>query len=1846
MNLMKFDALSRKVLALIIAVAIIATSVAVTLVSVATGEWDGSAATSFKEGAGTEDDPYLVSTPAELKLAVTSTGLNGDGAKNYYKMTGDIYLNPALSDDWVSNSPISWGTADLKTASADTAFAGVFDGDGYMVYGLYVNETYTAPEGTTADRSVAAGLFPTIAAGADIKNVGIDKAFLSLKNNHETDALAYAGQVGLVGYAYNSSAAKITIDRCFIGSDVTMKAVFAGLVGDLKSNTSASVVLTNCYAIPSTVETFNEPDKTYIYNNRFMLCAGRDNSAGYKFDYCYTFGNLTFTGSGSTDTKYNYCTSWAPAALGVSGMEKYQMQGDTAFESMPGLNTKDAYLLTASYPVLKVFDKETLNIWDGSASAPVEGSGTSNDPFIISEPSHLYYVIKNGGGENTYYKLVSDIYLNDLDMVDWSTGETFNGYTPRSWENNIAVQGNFDGDGYVVYGLYYNAKATPEWGHEGVGLFPRVNRGKSLCVSNLGVDKAYLNGKNCAGAFVGFAGSTWNGDTTEGVAETSFSCCYVGEDVTIYSGDAAAFRAGGYNCNTVIDNCYSLGNFTATNKQGLIGNIWSATGTISNSYNAKGSLTTEIWNKNIDIDNVYGISVENFPDDIIVRSPENMQGTDVFSNVDKMPLLNADAAFIPREGYPTLRCFDKSIEVTEAPWDGTEATPTAMDDKGNVIISTPEELAYVIKNGGGANYVLTNDIYINAVDQINWQTGAVTYGYAARQWYTSENTKAFSGSIDGQGHTVYGMYYALGTPATSYNTPAVALIPRVANSAVVIKNLGVDSAYVKATYNGAALIGHGSNTTVRKIDNCYVGENVTIIGFVAGGIFGGGDASLDITNCYSLATLGAAKQNGGILGGTWSYTYSGVATRQNVTNCYSTTSIHGNGAGVQTNCYGKVGENCKGQDAILNFKLGEPFCATKDSYPALRVFAGLEEGNWNGLGISTFKGSGTENDPYLVENAGQLAYLSYSNNDKAHYKQICDIFVNDVTDPDWYKNENLVSWLWINDYSGLAYRATGHQFGGTYDGNGYTVQGIWYPEDIKTQVAGIFLSSAGATIKNLGVRNSYLYAGYTKDWALENGYATSDNVADRAIGTVGAVLGWHHSGTTTVTGCFADETVYIHNYSNGNLSATGGVVGFVMSNGTTAPLNISDCWSSAQLSSPVSSKINGILGSAWAAYYTGKNNYSFSYPAFQVGNSITSKTENAYANNYSNTGSTNAAQTVLTSAQMMGTDAFDNMIGFSDDIWYAANNDQSGPLHRLYGTTIGDVNEDAAGRGSGDITALRSTLIGAAEFKNTDFNRDNTTDICDLVKMKNEHTPILTFDANGGTFGGTKTSVKSAQTIGNTFAVATPSRDKFNFVGWSLTPDGDIIDSNIVTAELDGATIYAVWSEFSLELSPVFKNNMILQRNKPVCVYGTGKGTGEITIGNQTKTVNSEGGTWEIYFEPIEASTTPVTFKTNLGGIEKSYSNVLVGDVFIASGQSNMEFNLKSTEQTGTVGENSLLRYSYRGTQGWYAFAPSVVESATAIGVLFAQELSYALDNSIPVGIISCSKGASRIDDWIHEDYCFCEEYDFENLAHSDYDYYDQGHHDLYRNQIEPIEKLTTAGVLWYQGESNRGIGEAYRYLDMFKIMVNSWRTRMDDPTLPFYTVQIMLYTGDSGKDRNGAAVDEYNIRIAQGEAARTMDGVTVCTMLSYDDTLDVNGALDIHPTDKLPVAKALANAALTTYYYPLGDYDKTPEYSGPLYDNITVNGATATITFSHIAEGLMLTTGDTVTELEVRDISGNWVAATGILSNNVVTVSADGVTAITGVRMGYRNRPSLNLYSTIGGVYGYCASPFVWTAE
>ena len=447
----------------------------------------------------------------------------------------------------------------------------------------------------------------------------------------------------------------------------------------------------------------------------------------------------------------------------------------------------------------------------------------------------------------------------------------------------------------------------------------------------------------------------------------------------------------------------------------------------------------------------------------------------------------------------------------------------------------------------------------------------------------------------------------------------------------------------------------------------------------------------------------------------------------------------------------------------------------------------------------------------------------------------------------------------------------------------------------------------------------------------------------------------------------------------------------------------------------------------------------------------------------------------------------------------------------------------------------------------------------------------------------------------------------------------------------------------NMKLASIFTENMILQRNEKICVFGTGNGTASITVGDVTKQVTSATGSWSVYFDPIKASTKPIDFMADFGSGTVVLDNVLVGDVYITSGQSNMELNLNRTEQKGTVKANPLLRF-YNKVGKWQEFTNTNVETISAISVLFAQELDQKLDKDVPIGVISASVGASRVEDWIHRDYCFCEEYDLENTAHSDITKYDKGHHDLYDKYIAPIEKLTVAGVLWYQGESNRGIGEAYRYFDMFKTMVNCWRTRFDDKDMPFYTVQIMLYSSDGSKDLNGNEVDEYNIRIAQARAAVEIKNVTLCSMLSLEDTLLPDGSMDIHPTDKLPIAKALVNAAIAIYYKPLGEYSGAkPEYSGPIFKSIYVNGGKATVHFLHTGGGLKSKQGiEQLTEFEVKGGNGLWVRADAKIEGDSVTVTADGVNRIIGVRLGYKNKPSINLYNGAG----YCASPFIWEQE
>lgn len=458
----------------------------------------------------------------------------------------------------------------------------------------------------------------------------------------------------------------------------------------------------------------------------------------------------------------------------------------------------------------------------------------------------------------------------------------------------------------------------------------------------------------------------------------------------------------------------------------------------------------------------------------------------------------------------------------------------------------------------------------------------------------------------------------------------------------------------------------------------------------------------------------------------------------------------------------------------------------------------------------------------------------------------------------------------------------------------------------------------------------------------------------------------------------------------------------------------------------------------------------------------------------------------------------------------------------------------------------------------------------------------------------------------------------------------------------------------NLFLSPLFKSNMVIQRDQKIKVFGTGAGDGKITLGTVTKEFTAVNNKWEVEFDAMTYSSAPITFELIEDERRKVLTNVVVGDVYIASGQSNMDLKLSETEQrqSGAVA-SKLLRFKNRDNNNWQEFTEYNTQGLSAIGTLFALNLEKALEQDIPIGIIPAAIGASRVEEWTSREYAEREPYlTYTKKPHYDYDNFTSTRPSLHygwEHYIEPITSLSVAGVLWYQGESNRGVYEAPYYYELFENMVNCWRDAFNREDLPFYTVQIMMYSNDTAKDGNGNAVDEYNVRIGQWKAAMNIPNVTLCTYLSFVDTLDEDDNMNIHPTDKQPVADALANAVLTRYYYEKGEYDKAVEYSGPLCSGVAVQGNVATVSFEHVGDGLKLSRGSgKVTEMEIRLSDGSWVKAeNAVISGDTVIITADTGTVITGVRMSYRNQPTMqNLCNSKDGKTLYCASPFIWLID
>lgn len=359
--------------------------------------------------------------------------------------------------------------------------------------------------------------------------------------------------------------------------------------------------------------------------------------------------------------------------------------------------------------------------------------------------------------------------------------------------------------------------------------------------------------------------------------------------------------------------------------------------------------------------------------------------------------------------------------------------------------------------------------------------------------------------------------------------------------------------------------------------------------------------------------------------------------------------------------------------------------------------------------------------------------------------------------------------------------------------------------------------------------------------------------------------------------------------------------------------------------------------------------------------------------------------------------------------------------------------------------------------------------------------------------------------------------------------------------------------------SSLIGDNMVLQQDTQVRLWGEAQPGATLTVSpswSQSKTTCKVGadGRWEVMVDTPEASFTPQSITLD-DGTPLTLRNVLIGEVWLASGQSNMEMPLKGfggcnvedgTDEIAGARKwadkvrffNVPLVQSYEPVDTvngkWLVPGPDTASDFSATAWYFATRLSEVLD--IPVGIVSCAHGGARVESWLPRE--ILEEYPDVSLDRKDIE--DMTHYlrpmVMYNAMFNPVKKYTYDGIIWYQGCSN--VGRHEDYAPRLTRMVDHWRKELGRGEIPFYAVEIAPYDYDSPEqDGKGAYLRE-----AQWKSLQTIPN---SGMISTNDLVKPYERFNIHPGNKSGVGHRLASLALNRKYGKKQFLCTSPTYTG-----------------------------------------------------------------------------------------------------
>jgi sialate O-acetylesterase len=476
------------------------------------------------------------------------------------------------------------------------------------------------------------------------------------------------------------------------------------------------------------------------------------------------------------------------------------------------------------------------------------------------------------------------------------------------------------------------------------------------------------------------------------------------------------------------------------------------------------------------------------------------------------------------------------------------------------------------------------------------------------------------------------------------------------------------------------------------------------------------------------------------------------------------------------------------------------------------------------------------------------------------------------------------------------------------------------------------------------------------------------------------------------------------------------------------------------------------------------------------------------------------------------------------------------------------------------------------------------------------------------------------------------------------------------------------WAD--VKLPAILSDHMVLQQGMKLPIWGWADPVESVTvsIANQKQTATADDkGHWRVTLEPLSTGD-PLTLVVE-GKNRLEVKDILVGEVWLCSGQSNMEFKVKDCwngDLDIAEAKNPnirLLNVKGPGSQQpvedfqghWDICSPKTVGSFSAVGYFFGRELAEQLD--VPIGLIDNSWGGSACEAWIRRDRLegnplyqpmleaqdklaadpdpkatFAKETaEWEALAAAakadgkptppnkprwhDPNAGQLRAANLYHGRLEPILPFATRGVIWYQGETNAP--RAFQYREMFPLMVKSWREDWGEGDFPFYWVQLANYTPQKAEPGDA---DWAELREAQTMALDRLPNVGQAVII------DLGDAADIHPRDKLDVARRLVRSALAR------DYGRDVVYQSPRYDSMEKHDGKISIHFKDVGGGLRTVNAPRVEGFAIAGDDHKWVWADAkIVGKDQVEVRSDNVAEPVAVRYAWANNPVCNLYNTAG---------------